>query len=270
MISIYVSASPSAHFKDSSNWKKYLTTLEISKGLVSGSLKDTHQAVSSLEILGGSFSAQQTQDFCSNVRQTLEKRTDIETIYHASAIAKILKCSLPQVRVDSALNQILENESSVEELFYAVSAGNNFKALEHYEFSESVLEVISLIDSYGEVDGTVANTKTGSGSLFHSGLAFEILALIDLNVDLGDDESSVVSAFAENAASLLQEKLIKTSQGSVFYDRGDSRGAFKVSYSLLRGSQALFAANDDGENVVSLVSYFYFFISIIRSIISQE
>lgn len=258
MISVYVCASPS-YFQDAGKWKNYVSTLEISKGLVSGSLKDTHEAIVTLANLGSSFTTKQNDEFCSNVRQTLEKKSDIESIYYASSIAKILKCSLKDVRVEGTIKKALSDSNSVEELYFAVVAGSNLKALEVYQLDDSLLqEAVITIDSFGEVDGTVANKKSEWGTVYHSGLAFEALAIIKENVKLDEEEDSIVSAFAENAVTLLKEKINKAKQGSAFYDRGDSRGAFKVSYSFLNGANKLFAANGDSDLSISLVSFSFF------------
>jgi len=248
-LSISVLAVPSAFFQDSSSLKQYLTSLEISKGLVLGTLKDTHYAVSSLENLQGPLTTKESTEFCSNVKQTLDKKTDIETIYHATSIAKILKCTLPSVKADNVVKQTLENEdATIEEYFYALKSGLILSEMELFGFDKKGLEdIVSTIDSLGEHDGTIANSKSQSGTLYHTGLALESLAII---AGISGDDDSTISSIAANAATVLQEKLVKTARGSVYMDSKDSRTAFKASFSLLKGASELFTI--DEENSISL------------------
>lgn len=147
------------------------------------SIHDAFYATQGLALLDTKPTAAKTTELCTLAKNTLSSKAveklDVESIYHAAALAQVLKCDVTiDKAVTDTIKTVIEEGASVPNYYYAVSAALALRAQTKKEVSDD--ELTSVIEKLGDLtesDGGVrSTTEDKEGNLYNTGLVLQIYA----------------------------------------------------------------------------------------------
>lgn len=260
-----VHAAPSKPFeKEESDRISSIINHEISSGKAASSVKAAFFAVASQKLTNNNPAPADSSKYCSLIAAELNSASSLEKIYYAAQLNELLDCS--QLQASLSLNNLLsdtfsDDTSSAKDLIFAANTALSLGEKKVIELNKAELtQIIPTIENSFGRKGLVTFEK--KDSFFLTGLSFSTLSRIAQTIKLAESDRETLSILTENAETVLGFSLSSPdSDGSAFFDDGDSRTAFRVSYSLLQGVYSLReATNSDfffNPAVISSVAEFF-------------
>jgi hypothetical protein len=150
-------------------------------------IHDAFYATQGLSLLDTKPTAAKTTELCTLAKNTLSdkavsEKQDVESIYHAAALAQVLKCdvTVDKTATDAIKTTIAEG-ASVPNYYYAVFAALSLRAQTKKDITDDELTaVIEKLGDLTESDGAVrSTTEDKEGNLYNTGLVLQIYARYD-------------------------------------------------------------------------------------------
>ena len=223
-------ALPSTPFTKEAEIVEFVNSQQIKN------IKDGFYYVKSLEAFNKNFEKSKENEICTLAKQVLtssSKNNDIKNIYYAVHASSSLNCAL---QLNDEISRIIyeaAKKDSTETVFFATASAFKLREDNKIDFDDAEFySVIEYLDSVSAVDGTFkSSTKESTGTLFHSGLALQTLAIIQSSSQLDSDAEFIIESLKENVDGILE--LTRKGNGDITFT---SRSSLPNADSLLNGA----------------------------------
>jgi oligosaccharyltransferase complex subunit delta (ribophorin II) len=185
-------------------------------------------------------------ELCTLAKNTLRSKTvvealDVESIFHAAAVAQVLKCDVTVDKaVTDAIETVIEEGGSVSHYYAAVFATLALRAQTKKEITDDELTaVIEKLGDLTESDGTVRGTKDDKeGSLYNTGLVLQIYARIVSEIKLSEQDEEHVDELVSKVETIVE--FANEGENTLsFSDAAEVESTLETTAELVRGFATL-------------------------------
>ena len=231
------------------------TAVRVLQNSPTRNVRDAFYTVKGIKAFNGKIDNK--SELCDLANEELKSANNIESVYYATFVTETLECAKRANEKVAALVFNTPKETSIEKIFYGTKTAFLLKKAKHLSFDNSMFTpVIETVFDLAAIDGTVKNQKSDArGTLYHSGLAFDIFNTIREFGAAGDDSDLAFSVFKENIESLL-ELYRETDDGLIYIDNNDMRSGLKTTDTFLTNAMNL-VDDDEFEVFTEAVCFFF-------------